>query len=669
MHSLRISAARASSSSARSASSRAARRPSALADSTAKSAPTRTGSRTASSPSSPSARRPCTTSPSRRPTTSSPTASSSTTAPSTCSSTTRPATSHRSTSLKFLRRRGPARFDVEGYRHAVPALDLILEISVLHGAVPEPDRSRRRSLRLPHARPRLRQPRHAAHGAGHPLRLARGPRHRAAPHRDHARRGLRRRPPRWPREVGAVPPLRAEPRADAAGHPQPPPRGLQRAAARVRGPDHHARRHRPRATAPPTCSHAARADWDRMLELGEKHGYRNAQVTVIAPTGTIGLVMDCDTTGIEPDFALVKFKKLAGGGYFKIINQSRARRRCERLGYAEAQIEDIVALLPRGRGTLAGRPHINPATLKAQGLHADDARARSRRSCPAASTSPFAFNRWTLGDDFLRDALGAHRGAPGRAPDFDLLARLGLHRGQIDEANDYVCGTMTIEGAPHLKAEHLPVFDCANRCGKRQALPLAEAHIRMMAAAQPFISGAISKTINMPHDATVEDVKQRLRVELAADAQGQRPLPRRLEAQPAAQLVADAPTTTPKTMAAADVPGGGRARCRRSPRRSSPLPRPAPPAARPPRRLHAEGPHRQPQDLPPHRRVRGRHARRDLHRHAQGRRGLPQHDELLRHRRLARPAARRAARGVRRRVHVHALRAERHGEGQHRTSR
>lgn len=253
----------------------------------------------------------------------------------------------------------------------------------------------------------------------------------------------------------------------------------------------------------------ARREADRMLALGEKHGFRNAQVTVIAPTGTIGLVMDCDTTGIEPDFALVKFKKLAGGGYFKIINQS-VPPALARLGYTPAQIEDIVKYC-RGAGTLHGCPHINPESLKAKGF-TDEALAKLEKAVEGAFEISFAFNRWTLGDDFLKNHLGISQ-EQYESFSFDLLAHLGFTKAQISEASEYVCGTMTIEGAPHLRPEHLPVFDCANKCGKKGKRFLsAESHIRMMAAAQPFISGAISKTINMPNDATVEDVKEAYRL-------------------------------------------------------------------------------------------------------------------------------------------------------------
>ncbi len=253
---------------------------------------------------------------------------------------------------------------------------------------------------------------------------------------------------------------------------------------------------------------AARRESDRMLELGEKHGYRNAQVTCIAPTGTIALVMDCDTTGVEPDFALVKFKKLAGGGYFKIINNS-VPPALRKLGYAPRQVADVVRYCV-GHGTLDGCPHVSRAALKARGL-SDDVLDRIEQQLGGAFDLSFVFNRWTVGDEALK-ALGLSE-EQYAAPRFDLLGALGFTREQIAEANQYVCGTMTIEGAPHLKPEHYPVFDCANRCGKiGQRFLSAEAHIRMMAAAQPFISGAISKTINMPHTATIDDVKAAYRL-------------------------------------------------------------------------------------------------------------------------------------------------------------
>ena len=249
---------------------------------------------------------------------------------------------------------------------------------------------------------------------------------------------------------------------------------------------------------------AARAAWDRALSLGEQHGYRNAQTTVVAPTGTIGLVMDCDTTGIEPDFALVKFKKLAGGGYFKIINRM-VPDALRVLGYDEDSVGEIVAHAV-GHGTLEGAPHINHEALGQLGF-GDIQLAAIKEAIPNAFDIKFAFNKWTLGEEFCTKNLGISAEVLDDYG-FDLLAHLGFSNAQVEAANIYVCGSMTLEGAPHIKSEHLPVFDCANPCGRTGTRFLsAESHIRMMAAAQPFVSGAISKTINMPNDATVDDCK------------------------------------------------------------------------------------------------------------------------------------------------------------------
>jgi len=253
----------------------------------------------------------------------------------------------------------------------------------------------------------------------------------------------------------------------------------------------------------------ARKMWDDALAIGEVSGYRNAQTVVIAPTGTIGLVMDCDTTGIEPDFALVKFKKLAGGGYFKIVNQS-VDVALHRLGYSQEQIDAIEAYA-KGTGTLVEAPHINRATLKAKGF--DDAALEAiESSLVGAFELPFVFNKFVLGEEFCREKLGL-TDAQLNDWSFSLLRDgLGFTQQQIEEASAHICGRMTLEGAPYLNDEHLAVFDCATPCGKfgtRYIRPLA--HIEMMAAAQPFVSGAISKTINLPQTASIADVKEAYR--------------------------------------------------------------------------------------------------------------------------------------------------------------
>ena len=250
---------------------------------------------------------------------------------------------------------------------------------------------------------------------------------------------------------------------------------------------------------------AALASWHQALALGERNGFRNAQTTVIAPTGTIGLVMDCDTTGIEPDFALVKFKKLAGGGYFKIINRM-VPRALRKLGYSEAQIEDIIAYAV-GHGTLEGAPAINHDSLRAKGF-TQAAIDAVENALEGAFDIKFVFNKFILGSEFCEHVLGF---SPEQLDDFtfNMLEALGFSEEDVERANIHVCGAMTLEGAPHLKPEHLPVFDCATPCGRIGTRYLsAEAHIRMMAAAQPFISGAISKTINMPNKATIADCER-----------------------------------------------------------------------------------------------------------------------------------------------------------------
>lgn len=248
---------------------------------------------------------------------------------------------------------------------------------------------------------------------------------------------------------------------------------------------------------------AAQEDWDHALAFGKRYGYRNAQTTVIAPTGTIGLLMDCDTTGIEPDFALVKFKKLAGGGYFKIVNQS-VPAALRKLGYSEHEIKDIIEYIS-GTASLRNSPWVNESALYSKGFKEEDI-ARLEEKLPSLFELSHAFAPWVLGDDTMK-RLG-FKEEEYKAPKFNLLEALGFSPAEIEEANRLICGTMTVEGAPHLKSEHLPIFDCANKCGKigeRFIHPMA--HIRMMAAVQPFISGAISKTVNLPKEATVDEIR------------------------------------------------------------------------------------------------------------------------------------------------------------------
>jgi ribonucleoside-diphosphate reductase alpha chain len=249
---------------------------------------------------------------------------------------------------------------------------------------------------------------------------------------------------------------------------------------------------------------AAKEDSDLALEYGEQYGFRNAQVTVIAPTGTIGLVMDCDTTGIEPDFALVKYKKLAGGGYFKIINQS-VPPALKKLGYSASEIEAIVNYC-KGYATFNGAPYINTQTLKEKGF-TEEVLQKVEKELPTAFDINFVFNKYMLGEEFFSKNLKIAKEVYD-SPSFNLLETLGFSKDEIRMANDYVCGTMTVENAPFLKEKDLPVFDCANKCGRYGKRFLSyQSHIRAMAAAQPFISGAISKTINLPEEASLDDVK------------------------------------------------------------------------------------------------------------------------------------------------------------------
>jgi len=248
---------------------------------------------------------------------------------------------------------------------------------------------------------------------------------------------------------------------------------------------------------------AAQASWDDAVELGTKNGYRNAQATVLAPTGTIGLLMDCDTTGVEPDFALMKFKKLAGGGYMKIANQSIGPA-LDALGYESSEVDEIINYVI-GSMSLEDSPYVNKKSLMEKGFSEEDV-AKVEAALPGAFEIQHAFNVFVLGEETLK-GLGIEEEAY-TSFDFNLLETLGYSRNEITQANLHICGTQKIEGAPYLKEEHLDVFDCANKCGKDgKRFIHYMGHVRMMAAAQPFISGAISKTVNMPNEASIEDIE------------------------------------------------------------------------------------------------------------------------------------------------------------------
>jgi ribonucleoside-diphosphate reductase alpha chain len=250
--------------------------------------------------------------------------------------------------------------------------------------------------------------------------------------------------------------------------------------------------------------------WDNALELGNKYGFRNAQVTVLAPTGTIALIMDCDTTGIEPDFAIVKYKKLSGGGYFKIVNKS-VKLSLQKLGYTNNQIADIekytlgqASFNSEDSFILDNCPEINTQTLKDRGL-SEDIIANIDQQLKNAFDIKFSFNKFTIGESVLHKLGLAKKDIDD--PNANFLSLLGFTDEQIEKANDYICGTMMLEGAPHLKSEHLPIFDCASKCGKKgtRYIPYM-AHIRIISAAQPFITGAISKTVNMPSESTINEI-------------------------------------------------------------------------------------------------------------------------------------------------------------------
>ncbi len=405
--------------------------------------------------------------------------------------------------VKFL---GPdAGFDVEGFRHACRLWTVVLEISVLMAAYPSPVIAQKswdyRTLGLGYANMGTVLMRSGIpYDSGEAVAICGAI--TAIMHGESYATSAE-----MAKDLGPFPGY-----AKNRTHMLRVIRNHRRAAYNAPASDYEGLTITPKGIDPVRCPQrllqAARETWDRALELGQTHGYRNAQVTVLAPTGTIGLVMDCDTTGIEPDFALVKFKKLAGGGYFKIINQSLPMA-LTALGYPPNQIDQIVSYCV-GRKTLEGAPCINHESLRARGFD-DEGLARLEAALEGAFEIQFVFNSWTLGDGYVAEKLGIND-AQLAEWNGNLLRALGFTPSEIEAANDYCCGTMTVEGAPFLKPEHLSVFDCANRCGRKgQRFIPVDAHIRMMAAAQPFLSGAISKTINMPQDATVEEVKDAYR--------------------------------------------------------------------------------------------------------------------------------------------------------------
>src|SRR5215468_791135 len=405
--------------------------------------------------------------------------------------------------VKFLRPDGG--FDVEGFRHACRLWTVVLEISVLMAAYPSPVIAQKswdfRTLGLGYANMgTVLMQSGIPYDSGEAVAICGAI--TAIMHGEAYATSAE-----MAKDLGPFPGY-----AKNRTHMLRVIRNHRRAAYNAPANDYEGLTITPRGIDPVRCPQrllqAARETWDRALELGQIHGYRNAQVTVLAPTGTIGLVMDCDTTGIEPDFALVKFKKLAGGGYFKIINQSLPMA-LTALGYPPNQIDQIVSYCV-GRKTLEGAPCINHESLRARGFD-DEGLARLEAALEGAFEIQFVFNSWTLGDGYVAEKLGIND-AQLAEWNGNLLRALGFTPSEIEAANDYCCGTMTVEGAPFLRPEHLSVFDCANRCGRKgQRFIPVDAHIRMMAAAQPFLSGAISKTINMPQDATVEEVKDAYR--------------------------------------------------------------------------------------------------------------------------------------------------------------
>lgn len=240
--------------------------------------------------------------------------------------------------------------------------------------------------------------------------------------------------------------------------------------------------------------------WDSVIENGAKYGFRNAQVTVIAPTGTIGMVMDFKTTGLEPQFSHIAIKQLAGGGVWRLVNEDISKALLI-LGYSADEINAISNYLV-GHGHLNGPISLNTQWLYSKGFIQDDIQM-VEASLKKSFSIRQAFARYAL-DENLFARLGVSS-ADYENPTFDLLKHMGATDAQIEEADKFACGHITIEGAPALKEEHLHIFDCAMPCGDGVRFLSWQSHVKMMAAVQPFLSGAISKTINLPNSATIAD--------------------------------------------------------------------------------------------------------------------------------------------------------------------
>jgi ribonucleoside-diphosphate reductase alpha chain len=251
---------------------------------------------------------------------------------------------------------------------------------------------------------------------------------------------------------------------------------------------------------------AARASWARALALGTAHGFRNAHTTMITPLPGAERILGCDAFGIEPDAALVKYERLPGGGFRKCANRHAAAG-LAKLGYTPEKIGAMIAHLA-GHGTLNGAPGIDHRALRARGFTLAALQSLEDAASSALDLR-YAFNAWTLGEEFCTKVLGfAQHDLDDYA--FDMPKALGFSEAEVEAANIWCCGAQTLEGARDLDPAHLPVFDTPRPqgCGKR-ALAWS-ASLRMMAAVQPFLSGGVGRRLVMPAEATVEDCARAL---------------------------------------------------------------------------------------------------------------------------------------------------------------